>query len=110
MAFDAQTEVYVPILYILMMNKTEDFYWHAFHFLIFTLGCKLSLSSITCDFEKGLMNALKDQFLEAELNGCFLHFKQVMHIKMASIKIELDQIKTAMSEDCIDILTIIPHD
>ena len=90
MAFDNTTGVYVPILYILMTKKTEEYYLHAIHCLMVVSDYKLKPNSITCDFERALMNAFRTKFPNADMYGCLFHFKQVLRRKMISLHIEGD--------------------
>ena len=54
MVFDNQTDAYVPVFYILMTSKTQQVYSHVIRWLDATIICKISPSSITCDFEIAL--------------------------------------------------------
>ena len=102
----------VPSFYILMSNKSEAFYWYASQFLIVlsvALGCKLSSSSITCHFERGVMNIYKDQFWDVELN-VFLHFKQAMRRKMALVKLSRIKLRLQCMKIAFTFLKIIPRD
>lgn len=58
------------------------------------------------DFEKAMINAPREQFPDTILVGCFFHFKQALRKRMGSLGIHKQQIKIAMSENCIDILCI----
>ena len=107
MAFDNTTGVYVPILYILMTKKTEEHYLHAIHCLMVVSDYKLKPNSITCDFERALMNAFRTKFPNADMYGCLFHFKQALRRKMISLHIEGDRVECVMQKDWIDILTII---
>ena len=112
MAYDNTTKAYVPIMYTLMTSMTEYAYTNLLHNLIVASDYKLNPSSITCDFEVALRNAIKDQFPGATINGCLFHFKQACRrYLIEKIKFNHDQIKVAMNkEEGIELLTKIPHD
>ncbi|OWZ21462.1 LOW QUALITY PROTEIN: hypothetical protein PHMEG_0004000 [Phytophthora megakarya] len=54
---------------------------------------------MTCDFEKGLMNAVTEQFPLIKI---------VLRRKMIELRIPQDQIAAALSPGMVDVLTIIP--
>ena len=109
MVFDVQTEVYVPVMYVLMTSKTEALYWHVMHWVIVTSGWKMDPFSVTCDFEKGLINAVKQQFMDSVINSCHFYWKQALHRKMLELKINNDSISMATRKHVIDVLTVIPR-
>ena len=68
-----------------------------------------------CDFELALHGAVREQFdrkdQEVILNGRLFHWKKALRTKMKEkYKIPSFQIKAAMEENVMDILTIIPKD
>ena len=71
---------------------------------------RLEPETVTCDFEKGLMKAIDQQFPRGKINGCLFHWKQAIRRKMLSLKIDQEYVGHAMTKNCIDILTIIPRD
>ena len=75
MVFVVQTEVYVPVMYILMSGKHKSFYWHALPWVFVASNWKLYPFSVTFDFEKGLHNAIRGQFVSSILNKCLFHWK-----------------------------------
>jgi hypothetical protein len=50
----------------------------------------LEASTITCDFKKGLINAVKEQFPEGKIVLCDFYFKQALRRKLTSLKIRGD--------------------
>ena len=78
MVFDVQIAVYVPVMYILMTGKHEHLYWHTLHCVFGASNWKLDPFSVTCDFEKGLHNAIRGQFIGSILNECMFHWKQAI--------------------------------
>ena len=110
MCFDTRTEVYVPIMYILMTAKTQFLYYHALHYVICVSNWKLDPFTVTCDFEKALINAVREQFRQSVVNGCLFHWKQALRRKMGSLNIDKETISMAMTRNVLDVLTIIPRD
>ena len=55
-----------------------------------------------------MTNAAKDQFTEAEQDGCEFHSKQVWQKKMKKLSVPKEQIRNAMSNNCLGILTATP--
>ncbi|OWY97538.1 hypothetical protein PHMEG_00031912 [Phytophthora megakarya] len=105
---DLGVDVYVPAMYVLMDSKHQDAYWNALNFVIIQTGRLLEPSTVTCDFEKGLMNAVTDQFPLVKIVGCLFPMKQALHRKMIELRIPLDQIAATLSPGTMDVLTFIP--
>ena len=101
MAFDETLGVYVPVLYILMTAKNQWLYWHALHWVIVSTRCRIDPFSITCDFEKPLHNAVREQFKHVILNGCLFHWKQALRreMKMKDIGIRDEKISMAATKN-----------
>jgi len=81
MIFDFPTDLFVPIFYVLLESKTEWSYWHAIHEVLVACELKFEPGEIHCDFEKALINAVKDQFNLSSVTGCFFHWKQANRLK-----------------------------
>ncbi|OWZ11105.1 hypothetical protein PHMEG_00015926 [Phytophthora megakarya] len=101
-------DVYVPAIYVLMDSKHQDAYCNALNFVIIQTGRLLEPATVTCDFEKGLMNAVTEQFSLVKIMGCLFHWKQPLRRKMIELRIPQDQIAAALSPGMMDVLTIIP--
>ncbi|GMF54290.1 unnamed protein product [Phytophthora fragariaefolia] len=110
MVKDPGVDVYVPAMYVLLDSKQQDVYWNAFNYVIIQTGRLLEPAIVTCDFERGLMNAVTDQFPLVKIVGCLFHWKQVLRRKMIELRIPQDQIAAALTPGVLDILTIIPVD
>lgn len=88
MVFSKLHGVYVPVWFILLPGKKENLYIHALQMATSCSEWKLEASTITCDFEVGLMNACKMQFCgpaqqpPAVMVGCLFHFKQAIRRKL----------------------------
>ena len=109
MIYCSEVEVYVPVLYILMTCKTEWAYRHALHETYVVSRYKFHPFSVTCDFEKGLHNAVRFQYDSAIINGCLFHWKQALRKKMSKLKIKKEQMTLAMEIGNIDVMTVIPR-
>jgi hypothetical protein len=78
MAHDKSTSMYnIPIFYVLMQSKQERAYKHAFRLCVAATDDNMEVINATCDFEKGMINALKDQF-KKPIVGCEFHWKQAL--------------------------------
>ena len=108
MVFDNQTNAYVPEFYILLTSKTEKNYRHALCLMNETAGNKMNPTSVTCDFEKGLHNAILKAFPKAIINGCLFHWKQDIQRKLVDLKFDKWTIDRFMYQDSIETLTLIP--
>ena len=82
----------MPIFYILLQSKTEWTYWDALHEVLLSTDLKLDPANIHYDFEKGLINAIKDQFPNAKVVGCLFHFKQALYRKMRYVVISRESV------------------
>lgn len=80
MVYNAPTDLYLPVFYVLMTRKDSNLYSHVFQNIISAANWQIFGKSVTCDFEQALMNAVQIQFAEARLIGCFFHWKQVRNI------------------------------
>eukprot|EP00644_Phytophthora_capsici_P012662 jgi/Phyca11/113211/e_gw1.23.476.1 len=65
---------------------------------------------MTCDFERGLINAVRDQFPDATIIGCLFHFKQAVRRNMQKLRIPVEETKTMMKRGFLDSLTVMSHD
>ncbi|GMF30579.1 unnamed protein product [Phytophthora fragariaefolia] len=110
MVKDPGVDVYVPAMYVLLDSKQQDVYWNALNYVIIQTGRLLEPATVTCDFERGLMNAVTDQFPLVKIVGCLFHWKQAPRRKMIELRIPQDQIASALTPGVLDILTIIPVD
>ena len=109
MVFDAQTDAYVPVFYILLTSKTEKIYGHALRLMNESAGNKMNPASVTCDFEKGLHNAILAAFPKAVINGCLFHWKQALRRKLVDLKFEeLSVLDRFMHPQSLETLTLIP--
>ena len=109
MCYDQQLRVYVPIMYILMTGKTEVLYRHALSWVNAIVLGHSAPKMVTCDFEKGLMNAVEYTFKNVTVNGCLFHWKQAILRKLKEIRFSNEQVPYQMvSRSVLDVLTVIP--
>ena len=69
--------------------------------MLLTAKLKVDPVHFYLDFEKELTN-------DAILIGCFFYFKQALRRCMMSIGELAEQVKIEMTENCVDILCIMP--
>ncbi|WUR02125.1 MULE domain-containing protein [Vairimorpha necatrix] len=73
-----------PYIYILLKGKSERSYSRAFD------KCKelvtLNVENFVTDFERGLVNALRMSFPEANCNGCLFHLGQAAYKRVGAIR------------------------
>ena len=79
----ARGEFVLPILYALLPDKQEETYKRLFK-SIRELWPDFAPSSISTDFEKAALNAMRSIFPESELFGCLFHLVKNMRKKLAS--------------------------
>ena len=65
MIYEDSTHLYIPIFYVLLQSKHEVTYKEAVHQIIRATEYQIGASSITCDFEIGLYNAIHCYFPQA---------------------------------------------
>ena len=112
MVYDHGNSFYVPLMYVLMSGKTEWLYKQALMMCIQITAPqgKINPFSVTCDFEKGLHNAVRFLFPRVRINGCLFHWKQAIRRKMKALQIQKLHIDMMMTKNVLDILTVIPRD
>lgn len=87
MVYSASKDKYFPVFYILMTGKSYNCYFYALGLAIAASDFTLKAISVTCDFEKPLIKAVKSQFKEATLIGCLFHWKQALVRKLKDLGI-----------------------
>ena len=75
-------KLYVPVFFVLLQSKQADFYRLALQSCISAANWRFNALSITCDFEKGLIDAVKFNFADAVSILCWFHFKQAIRRKL----------------------------
>ena len=109
MVFDEQTDVFVPVFYVLLTSKNTQIYRHALHWIRSSVDHKMQPLTITCDFEKALHSAIKTEFPSARINGCLFHWKQAIRKKLKDLRFEESSVVDRfMHRSTLETLTIIP--
>ncbi|ETM39003.1 hypothetical protein L914_14799 [Phytophthora nicotianae] len=85
MAYEPAVDLYLPICYVLVQNKSQETYWRVLNVLITLSNSQLEPQNVTCDFK-------------------------ALRRKMVNLRIPEDQIKDALSSGKLDTLTRIPVD
>jgi hypothetical protein len=108
MVYSSQYKMYAPVFFILLQSKFQATYYHALQQPINSSEWTFSASSVTCDFEKGLLGAVKEQFPEAPVIGCNFHWKQAIRRKLLENHIPVDMVSELMgSSGLINILPLL---
>ncbi|KAK1933972.1 hypothetical protein P3T76_011732 [Phytophthora citrophthora] len=110
MVYDRGSRCYVPCVTILSTTKTEWSWWHALHGVQVCTKMSMQPGTITCDYERAVLNAARDQFPEPTTVGCLFHFKQAVRRRMQKLYIPTEEISVVMRRHMLDILTVLPHD
>ena len=72
-------EYVVPLVFVLLSDKLAATYHRLFSFVceaLFKLGTVFNPRTILSYFESGLIEAIQNQFPDAEHSGCHFHFTQ----------------------------------
>lgn len=86
---EEETVSFVPLLYILLPNKSESTYRR--FFLILRDQFKVNITVYKCDFELAAINAVKYIYPQATIKGCYYHF--VKNVWKTSKKIGLTKVE-----------------
>lgn len=68
MMYDAATSLYIPCVYVLVTSKKEWAYYEVFNRVISTLDLQWNPTSVVCDFEMSLINAVKCMLLRSRVS------------------------------------------
>ena len=94
---DPNTSFIKPALWAILDSKEEESYYQAFRIIkdIASNSGRLdwNLTSITLDFEPGLINGFKRVFLETRVIGCLFHFKQALYREAKIQGLTIDKLK-----------------
>jgi hypothetical protein len=87
-AFDQTAQMLVPVYFILMTCQTQDAYSLALFNVMTdsgTLG-NLDVASTMHDYERAIINAVRDVFKPDHQDGCNFHWKQALHTNLQKKK------------------------
>ena len=62
MLLDEESDIHVPVAFILIEKTSQRSYWHALHLLVVASVAKICPSKTTTDFEKALFGAVENSF------------------------------------------------
>jgi len=113
MVYVDEFDSYVPIFYVLMQSKRHNAYKCVLSNLIYTTNWNLNPKTITCDFEKGMLKSIEEEFHGEDIPivCCLFHWKQALRRKLEYYHIPKNEISELMGHNGkIDILTVIPID
>ncbi|KAF0989765.1 LOW QUALITY PROTEIN: hypothetical protein HZS_3857 [Henneguya salminicola] len=85
MTYDLATSSFVLCVYALLSGNNEYLYFRLFTEIIMQLNYKWYHVSVSCDFEMGFLNAVRQEFPTSILNGCYFHWKQSNWRKLMKI-------------------------
>ena len=108
MTYDCGTRLYVPCAYALVTCKNEYIYCELLHQLIVLMEYNWMPRVITTDFEKALISAVKHEFPESRIIGCYFHLKQALQRKL--IKFKMLNFNSTLILNKIELLTIVPQE
>ena len=112
------SELYIPIFYVLLPSKHYLCYYHALQNIICATDWKVNCRSWTCDFEKALIAAVKEQFglkrdgvTPSESIYCYFHWKQCLRRRLLELYIDKDIISMLMDNNgLINLIPLVPID
>jgi hypothetical protein len=108
MSHDKSTSMYVPIFFVLVQSKKEIVYKHALRMCVAATGGSMQVINATCDFEQGIINALKDQFKKPVV-GCEFHWKQAIRRKLLELGVPRENVSELVGPNgLLHLLTEIP--
>lgn len=106
MIYDCGTELYVPCAFGLVTGKNEHIYCELFHQLIMLMEYSWMPRVITTDFEQALISAIKQEFPESKISGCYFHLKQALQRKLKKYKVSGSNSIVILEK--VELLTLVP--
>lgn len=106
MVFDQSTSMYVPCVYTFLTGKIKNIYCILFCEIKVLFEYNRMHYIITTDFEKSLVAAVKQEFPDSHILGCFFDLKQTKNLILTKKEIlkMICEIKLSKS----NFLTFIP--
>lgn len=71
-----------PVAYVLMSNRKKEQYVRLFAVL---RDMGLAPKNVTCDFERGIHEALKQVYSGIKIHGCYFHMNQALYRRMKKL-------------------------
>ncbi|KAG3107507.1 hypothetical protein PI124_g13106 [Phytophthora idaei] len=94
MGYDPAYDIYLPIFYVRLPDKQQDTYWHLLGNVIMQCDLQVDPRYVTCDFEMGLLNDVRQQYAGVSVVGYLLHWKQALRRKMIDLRIPQETVAT----------------
>ena len=107
MTLDDETNLFVPVVFGLLDNKTSWAFWHYLHAIFVETETKFNPAVVVSDFEAALLQAIDEQLPSARRVGCLFHFKQALRRKMVKMNFAETSIRAAMERGSLDVLTTV---
>ena len=85
MIFDKTLQIYVLILCVLMINKSQKKFRNAREWVFKISGRCINPKTTPCDFDLALINVIRGIFPYAKINGCLFHWKQTIWRELISL-------------------------
>lgn len=108
MVHDRATKCYMPVFFVLCPRQTHDVYWKLLTFVAEATDHQLDPEFVSCDFERGLINAVRDQFPDVDIRRCHFHFKQACRRKMKQCRLPDSEVAIAITVGVLDMLSVVP--
>ncbi|KAL0868257.1 hypothetical protein ABMA27_007788 [Loxostege sticticalis] len=82
---DSKSTQIVPVVYALLPNKNQDTYLRLFNIMKSVL--KINITNFKCDYELGIMNAVKTVYPDAQITGCYFHYQKAIWKKAKELNL-----------------------
>ncbi|KII61904.1 hypothetical protein RF11_13230 [Thelohanellus kitauei] len=105
MAYDPTVGCNIPCVWALLTGKDQKLYKYLLSELSILLDDRWMPRYCICDFEKGLLNAIRCKFPETIIRGCYFHFRQALDRMMNKYKISNDE--RAICNNQLEFLTLV---
>ena len=96
MYLDQDINKFIPACYILLNNKTVWIYNESIEYIKSKICTNnkgnLNIKTVICDFEQGLINAIKNNFIDVTIVGCYFHHKKCLIRKAQSLGLTKDKL------------------
>lgn len=80
-----ETTSVMGIVYALLPDKKQATYERLFHLI--KQHCQIEMTTIKCDYELALINAIKNEFPHSKIAGCYYHFNKAIWKKASALSL-----------------------
>lgn len=87
-SFEYSEEKVIPAIYCLLPNKSKETYMKLFQLIedhAAMFGLNFNPEEFSCDFESGLISALREKYKETIIKGCLFHMNQCLFRHLQSL-------------------------